>query len=168
MPKFEFYRANASYFRKIFYYRYIGYINLLKSFIKWYLRLLLPLGVIFLFLNYVVFDQSISFKNFALKLAIMTAISIIIPIMLALLGFVILLVVVAWKFLYITGYSLLKEEQEFPTMLKIQRRLFFLDFFPLHPVISILIGFLLSFLVLYLIVSFFLKYILDLDIPILF
>jgi hypothetical protein len=168
MLKFEFYRANASYFGKIFYYRYIGYINLLKSFLKWYLRLLLPLGLLFFLLNYFVFDQSITFKNIALKLAMMTAISIIIPIILVVLGFVILLVVVAWKFLYITGYSLLKQDEEFPIVVKIQRRLFFLDFFHPHPVISILIGFLLSFSILYLIVSFFLKYILDLDIPIFF
>lgn len=158
MPKFEFYRANASYFRKIFYYRYIGYINLLKSLIKLYLKILLLPGLVLLVLNYFVYDQSIPFRNFALKLAIIAAIPIIVAIITIILGFLILLVAIAWKHLYITGYSLLKEEQEIPTILRIKRRLFFLDFFPTHPVITIILGFLISFSVLYLLVSFLLKW----------
>jgi len=151
MSKFEFYRANAFYFRRIFYYRYITYINFMKSLIKVYLKFfLLPVLV----LAYVFSPQS----DFTFKVAIIAAITIIGPIAVVILCFMILLAMAAWKHFYITGYSLLKQEQEFPTVLKIKSKLFFLDFLPFHPIITGLIGFLLSLLILYLIVSFFLKY----------
>ena len=73
----------------------------------------------------------------------------------AILGISIFAILLALRYIYITGYSLLKQEQEIPTVVRIFRKIFFLDY-PLKLVIIGVIVFLLFFLLLYVVVSLFL------------
>jgi hypothetical protein len=117
MSPFEFYRANIHYFLRIFYYRYINYVKMI------WLPLFFFVSAILLIIVRVGYPQSIPFSNDVLiKIASTFAFEIILIIF----GFLGLL---AWKFTYITIYSLRKELDELPVDARIISKVNFLESF---------------------------------------
>ena len=101
MAKFEFYRGNLYYYLKIFYYKYK---NPLFKFMTVVILLFVLVALLDIFL-----PQPLIFNNYAFKIALSIAL-----ILLSFVGVAFL------KAGYITGYSLLKDEEEMKESIVIQ------------------------------------------------